>query len=107
MININQKIYKGNSIVISNGKVIIDGKDYTPSDEKEVNIAVVGNLENIEVDMCNIFSISGNCGSVQTTSGDVTIKGEVEGNVQTLSGDINCGIVKGNITTMSGNITGR
>ena len=37
MIFVNNTSYQGRSVVITNGKVVIDGKDVTPS-EKEIRI---------------------------------------------------------------------
>jgi hypothetical protein len=106
-IRINNNSYAGNSIVISNGKVIIDGKEVTP-DSKEINITVDGNIGELKVDACNTVSVKGNIGYVKTQSGDVDITGDViNGSVSTMSGDIVCGNVGGSISTMSGDITHR
>jgi hypothetical protein len=42
-------------------------------------------------------------GDINTTSGDVDC-GEVKGSIKTVSGDISCGSVGGNVSTLSGDI---
>lgn len=106
MIVINGKSFSGNSISIYGNKVIIDGKDCTP-DSKEINITVNGNLSKLKADVCNTIQINGDCGNVQTQSGDVEIEGAVSGSVSTMSGDVDCGDIGGNVSTMSGDIKQR
>lgn len=49
-ITIDGNTYSGNSIVVTtNGKIIINGKDVTP-DNKEINISVQGNIDELKVD---------------------------------------------------------
>ena len=110
MIKINGVIISGdisgNSIVVRNGKVIIDGKDVTP-DGKEINISVEGNINELKIDSCEKFSITGNVGNVSTKSGDVDISGDVNGSIQTMSGDVDCYNVGGSISTKSGDVKHR
>ena len=105
-ISINGNTYSGNSIVVTNGKVIINGKDVTP-DSKEINIKVDGNIDELKVDVCNKVEITGDVSNVKTQSGDVEISGNVTGSIQTMSGDVDCGTVGGSISTMSGDIKHR
>ena len=51
MIKINGKTYFGNSIQISNNKVIIDGKDVT-NDHDSKEITITEKLELIEGELC-------------------------------------------------------
>lgn len=118
---INNNVQVGRSIVISNGKIIIDGKDVTP-EGKTINISIEGDVDNISVDMCNKFEVKGNVNSIVSTSGDIEcgdVTGNIEctsgdiecnnvgGNVETTSGDVKCGNVGGNVKTMSGDIKHR
>ncbi len=105
-ITINGNIYSGNSIVVTNGKVIINGKDVTP-DSKEINISVVGDIEQLKVDACNKVSVEGSVKSISTLSGDVEVSGDVDGSISTMSGDVDCGHVQGSISTMSGDVKHR
>ena len=105
-ITINGNTYSGNNIVVTNGKVIVNGKDVTP-DSKEINISVQGDIDELKVDSCNKVSVTGNVKSVSTKSGDIDIAGNVEGSVQTMSGDVDCGNINGAISTMSGDIKHR
>ena len=100
---INGNTYSGNSIVVTNGKVIINGKDVTP-DGKELNISVEGSIEELKVDTCNKVSVTGSVKSISTKSGDIEVTGDVDGSVQTMSGDVDCGHVQGSVSTMSGDI---
>jgi hypothetical protein len=105
-ITINGNTYSGNSIVVTNGKVVISGKDVTP-DSKEINISVVGDIEQLKVDACNKVSVEGSVKSISTQSGDVEVTGDVDGSISTMSGDVDCGHVQGSISTMSGDVKHR
>jgi hypothetical protein len=105
-ITINGNTYSGNNIVVTKGKVIINGKDVTP-DSKEININVEGNIEELKVDTCDSIIINGDVSNITTQSGDVEISGNVTGSIQTMSGDVDCGTVGGSISTMSGDIKHR
>lgn len=102
MITINNNNYSGRSIVIKDGKVIVDGKDVTP-DSKEVNISVIGDLENLEVDYAKSIGITGNVNKVRSGSGDVNCE-RVGGDVQTGSGDVECSYINGDVNTGSGDV---
>lgn len=90
-ININGNDYVGNNIEISGKRIIIDG---------DVVQELSGNVS------LNI-TITGNCESVKTMSGDVVVKGIVHGDISTMSGDVRCGPIGGNVKTMSGDIVTR
>ena len=91
------------SIVMTNGKIIVNGVDVTP-DAKEINVTVTGDVNNLEVGACNKVKITGNVRSVNSGSGDIEINGSVGGDIRTGSGDVHCGNVEGNVRTGSGNI---
>ena len=92
---------RGN-VVISNGRVVVDGKDVTP-DAKQINIEVHGDLHSIKADSCERIRVTGSVGEVKTSAGDVHC-GDVSGSVKCMSGDVSCGRVAGSVTTMSGDI---
>jgi hypothetical protein len=102
MVNINGKSFSGRSIVVTNNKVIIDGVDVTP-DSKHIDIVVDGNIDKLDIDMCDNLMVKGNVGTLASTSADVEC-GDVTGSVNTVSGDIECGNVGGNVTTTSGDV---
>ncbi len=105
-IRINQSTFHCNNITISGeGKVTIDGKLVSFEDSKEINITVQGDIEQLQVECCNKVSVTGNATNINTKSGDVEVSGNVNGNIQTMSGDVQCGNVGGNISTMSGDVT--
>ncbi len=103
-ITINGKTFTGNSISVSGDKIIIDGSDVTP-ESKQINIHVLGSIQDLEVSMCNKITIDGTVGTVSTKSGDVEVKGDITGDVKTMSGDVDCGgNITGSVKTMSGDI---
>ena len=103
---INNKGYVGKSITITNGNVIIDGKSIE-IEEKEINISVTGDINDLRVTSCNSLEIKGNVKTIETTSGDINIEGDVSGNVKTVSGDVRCGNITGDVKTVSGDIKRR
>lgn len=106
-IRINNQVFQGNSLIIENGKVIVNGKNVTPEDEKTINIYVTGDVDQLSVDECSKAEVKGNVQTLQTMSADVGISGNVSGSVTTMSGDVDCGNVSGSITTLSGNVKHR
>ena len=95
------------SVVIRNGQVIVDGKDVTPEDAKEISITVNGNVDKLEADACQTISVTGDVNKVKTLSGDVNVGGDVKGSVRTLSGDVDCDSIAGSVQTLSGSIKHR
>lgn len=100
--HINGLTYTGKNITVSNGRVVIDGKDVTP-DTKQISIAVDGNVGTLKVDQCDKVAVNGSCEKVETMSGAVEC-GPVNGGVKTMSGDVKCGRVVGDVTTMFGDV---
>jgi len=95
--------FTGNkSIIITNGKVVIDGVDVTKQ-TTALTVEISGNVEKLSVDACNILSVTGNVGSISSSAGDIKVTGN-SGTIQTQSGDVDCGDVTGSITTMSGDV---
>ena len=93
------------NVVVRNGKVFVDGKDVTPGDTKEISIVVNGDTDKISVDYCNSFSVVGNVNDLQSTSGNVMVRGAIQGNLQTTSGDVQAyGNVGGSVQTVSGDV---
>jgi len=105
-ITINNQTFSGNNISISGSKITIDGKDVTP-DQKQISIVIEGDVHQVSADVCDKLTVNGNSGAVSTMSGDIDIKGNVTGNVKTMSGDVECGNISGDVTTMSGNVKKR
>jgi hypothetical protein len=104
----NGNVVSGRSIVINNGKVIIDGKNIDLPDEKIINITVKGDLDSIRADTCHDVKIEGNVGEdVHVSQGHVTIGGEVGGYVHVSQGNVDCGKVEGDVSVSMGNITSR
>lgn len=104
--NINGVSLVGNNIQIANGKIIIDGKIIDTGEAKNISVSVQGDVNSIQADACNQIGVIGNVKMVKTTSGDVDITGNVDGNVNTVSGDVSCNKVNGTTNTISGDILG-
>lgn len=105
MVIVNNKSYVGRSVNITNSRVIINGVDVTPENEKVITITIDGDCESINADACDRIEVKGNVtNNVKTMSGDVSIGGTVGGDVKTMSGDVKCGPIGGSVSTMSGDI---
>ena len=105
---INGKTMRVNGTVsIINGKVLCNGKpieDLDSIEEKVINISINGDVEKIDVDACDRIEVTGKVDYIKTMSGDIEVHGDVTGDVETMSGDIDCGNVGGNASTMSGDV---
>jgi len=110
VIVINGKTYRYNGkISIVNGDVLVNGKkvenyEELEKDQKHINIEIQGEVEKIDVDVCDTITVNGNVKNVKTMSGDVYVKGDIEGDIKTMSGDVDCGNVAGDVSSMSGDI---
>ena len=87
-ININGSSYSGSNVSIINGVVTVDGVVQKQQIGHVVNVTITGDVDRIE-----------------NASGEVLVKGNVTGNVKTVSGDVNCGSVGNDVQTVSGNVT--
>ena len=105
-VNLNEKlgISNINSINCSNGKIIINGKDYTKEalsdDKSDKDYTFTGNIT---------IEIHGNCGDI-TTTGNVNVDGscndiDTNGNVS-VGGDVDGDIDTNGSVTVGGSVTG-
>ena len=85
------------NMVISNGKITVDGRpleelmgDSNPK-EKVVNITIDGDVERLDVDICQTIHVTGDAKRIKTNSGDIKIDGDVDGDVQANCGSIEIG----------------
>jgi len=106
--NINGVEYRGNSVQVINGKIIVDGVEVTRLSNEErgrrIDVRVTGNVESISGDIDHIV-VEKDVGSAKTSSGDIEIKGSVRGSVSSTSGDITIGgDVAGDAKSVSGSI---
>lgn len=104
---INGKTYQtsGSSLSIDgSGNVIIDGKTVDAVEEKKIEVFVTGAVESLQTTTGNI-TVDGNVSkNVKTVSGDVRVSGDISGDVQTVSGDVKSEKILGNVKTVSGDI---
>ncbi len=105
-------VIDGGTIRITDGVVTVDGKslnelENTDANEKTINISIEGNVERLEVDVCQTIKITGDCRRVKTNCGSIEIGGDVSGDVHTNMGSITCGNVDGDCHTNMGSINKR
>ena len=96
-VTVNGKTYtcEGNSVVVQNGKIIVDGKTINDEDVGSVNIVVNGNVEEVHCD-CGSVKVLGSAITVEC-GGSCEIGGNVDGNVSA-GGSVRCwGKGNGNI----------
>lgn len=96
------------NMTINNGKVTVDGmffeEWYNRDEIVVINITVSGDVESINVDSCDTISINGNANHVNTKNGNVSVSGNIEGNVESKNGNITANTIQGNAETKNGNI---
>ena len=104
-ISINGQVFQSptGNITMTNNKILIDGKDVTPS-EKEIYIIVNGDINTLECDAAEEINVIGMVDSLKTTSGDVTVAGNVTKSINTTSGDVKIKGNTGNVKTTSGDV---
>ena len=94
---------KGNNVSIINNKIFVDGKEIE-TEEKVINIIVEGNLDKLEVDCCNSIKVNGVTKDVEVSNGNISINGDVKGNVNNINGNIIAKVINGNCKTINGDI---
>ena len=96
----------GKSIVVNNGKVIVDGKPIgLNKDDKVFKIEVHGDVDVLDVDVCEYIKVVGNVGDVKTSQGDIDIEGDVMDTVTNSQGNIKIGgDLNGNAKNSMGSI---
>ena len=104
---INGKTYtnvKGNMVITDKG-IYVDGKPLEEYKEPfMVNLTIQGNVESVNCEN-NDIHIEGKVGDTTSKNGNITIKGNVKGNVDSKNGNITIsGSVNGNVTSKNGNI---
>ena len=101
--NIKNSSIEGNSISIINNKIFVDGKEIE-TEEKVINIIVEGNLDKLEVDCCNSIKVNGVTKDVEVSNGNISINGDVKGNVNNINGNIIAKAINRNCKTTNGDI---
>lgn len=106
-VNINGKVYRGNSVSIeADGTILVDGKPQAGQPAVgPITVTVNGNCDKITTASGDV-EVKGAAGSITTASGNVTCQ-DVHGSIQTASGDVACKNVTGSVRTMSGDIIRR
>ncbi len=103
-ITIDGREFTGKNVRIDgDGQVIIDGVVQQGNLVGPISVQISGDVESLQG--CGDVTVTGNCGSVKSVSGDVRCA-DVLGDLQTVSGDVNCKSVAGNVKTVSGDVRG-
>ena len=105
--NVGTTIISGGTVTIDGGKITVDGKPLSEldvEDEKVINITIQGDIERLEVDYCQKIEVTGNVKRIKANNGDVSIGGDVQGDVHANMGTITCGNVEGDCHANMGNI---
>ena len=111
-VTINGKTYTapdGCSINVINNKAYVNGKlleDFNDWKEKNIEIKVEGNCNEVKADAANI-TVGGNVeGNVSSDAGNITIRGDIKGDAKTDCGNIKSHHIFGNASTDCGNVNG-
>lgn len=101
----------GKTVTIIDGKMVIDGKPLeefaaamNDKEVKEIHITIEGDVERLEVSVCNEVVVNGNAKRVKANTGSIKIAGNVEGDVHANMGSITCGNVEGDCHANMGSI---
>ena len=83
----------GTNVVISNGKVIVDGKTIQECNSGDIKVTIEGDVNKIDCD--GSVEVHGNSGSIDC-GGSCEVSGDVKGDIDA-GGSVTCGNVSGDI----------
>ena len=98
---IDGRVFSGNNVSISNGKVVIDGVAQDGDLTGPINVEVHGDIQSLDNGQGDVKAY--NIGSVKIGQGDIEC-GDIKGDAKTGMGDIRCSVVHGNAKTGMGDI---
>lgn len=76
-----------NSIVVTNGKMVINGEEHTVFDESKKHIILIsGDVKELHVTSALNIGVGGDVNVLETNSGDVKVMGSVNNGVRSTSG---------------------
>lgn len=104
VLSLNGVSFSGRNVSITNGRVIIDGREVTvPDSQAKLVIEVKGDLAHLEVGSCASLTVAGAVGAVSLAAGTLHCK-DVAGNVSVEQGAVSCCNVTGDVKTDVGDI---
>ena len=106
-ITINGKTYDGIKASIINGKLYVDGTFITniyETQDKNITIICSGCIIDKVVTTSGDITVNGNVDTASSTSGDINVSGDICHKAHTISGDIKANTLIGTADTMSGNV---
>ncbi len=89
------EVNSASAVYVLNGKVIIDNKDFTPSDTKEVDLMVTGSIKELKVNFCEYLRIHGDVETIQTKYSKIEVAGGISGLASTYSGGVHSRTISG------------
>lgn len=103
---INGQTFKGNSVSIVNGQVLVNGvKQGEKIQEHSISVSVTGDVDSVTTSSGDV-TVQGKVSNVKTQSGNVDITGDTV-TATTMSGDIDIGGTCNSASSMSGDIKHR
>ncbi len=82
------EVNSASAVYVLNGRVIIDNKDFTPSDTKEIDLAVNGSIKELKVNFCEQLRVHGDVETTQTEHSKIEVVGAISGVARTYSGAV-------------------
>ncbi|MGR6647423.1 heme utilization protein [Avibacterium paragallinarum] len=109
--NVKNMVASSQSLSVVNGQVsiqgsqlIIDGQVIELEKAPVLHIVVFGNVNHLDAGNVADIAVTGNVERIETVNGDVSIHGDVSGNVKTVNGDVQAQRIQGAVNTVSGDI---
>lgn len=96
------------SLSIVGSKVYVDGVEYKQEGEDEPPVKIEFHnctFEKVSVKRAETVSINGSSvGSIKSSTADITVHGDVSGNVSTSTGNVMCEDISGNVKISTGDL---
>jgi len=95
--------FKGHSVEVIANDIYIDGKKVEDTFKGDVSIEIHGDVGNVEIDVCKSMTCR-NVKNLEISTGDCHVHGNVNGDVEIMTGDLTCGDINGDVEIMNGSI---
>lgn len=102
-ITVNGRTFKGNTVSIVGGDIIVDGKKVDSPEEKEINVTITGNVKELYLDGGTI-TMHGNVGDLSVAHAKTIINGDIKNNVRIQHGNMECDNIYSDVETNHGNV---
>ena len=102
-ITVNGRSFKGSSLSIVNGTIVIDGKKVLEPVEKEIIVTITGDVKDLYLDSGKI-TMEGDVGRLEVNHGKVEMTGDVKENVSVKHGNLSCDNIYSDVEVNHGNV---